>query len=53
MLNSALYRKTAMRRSVPYKLVAKRYWRTLLGTAGTWVSVACVCPGSKNALARC
>lgn len=36
MLNSELYVKTAMRRKVPYKLAFKRYWKTLIGTAGTW-----------------
>ncbi|SPO25744.1 related to GIT1 - Glycerophosphoinositol transporter also able to mediate low-affinity phosphate transport [Ustilago trichophora] len=36
VLNSSLYRKTAMRRKVPYKLAFKRYWKRLLGTAGVW-----------------
>ncbi|WVR05689.1 hypothetical protein IAU60_002713 [Kwoniella sp. DSM 27419] len=36
MMNSKLYRRNAIRRKVPYLLIARRYWRTLLGTAGTW-----------------
>lgn len=36
VLNSSLYRKTAMRKKVPYMLALKRYWPRLLGTAGVW-----------------
>ncbi|KAK8865745.1 hypothetical protein IAR55_000892 [Kwoniella newhampshirensis] len=36
MMNSKLYRRNAIRRSPPYGLIVKRYWKTLLGTAGTW-----------------
>lgn len=36
VLNSSLYRKTAMRKKVPYKLALKKYWPRLLGTAGVW-----------------
>ncbi|OAX44721.1 MFS general substrate transporter [Rhizopogon vinicolor AM-OR11-026] len=36
MLSSKLYRKGAIKRHVPYKLVFKRYWRELIGTCGAW-----------------
>lgn len=36
MLSSKLYRKGAIKSRVPYWLVAKRYWRTLIGTCGAW-----------------
>ncbi|WVQ81412.1 hypothetical protein IAT38_003536 [Cryptococcus sp. DSM 104549] len=36
MMNSKLYRRNALRKKTPYLLVFKRYWRTLIGTAGTW-----------------
>ncbi|GAC93404.1 potential glycerophosphoinositol permease [Pseudozyma hubeiensis SY62] len=36
VLNSSLYRKTAMRKQVPYKLALRKYWKRLLGTAGVW-----------------
>lgn len=36
MVNSTLYRRGAMRKSVPYWLVLKYYWRSLIGTCGTW-----------------
>ena len=36
MLNSQLYRRGAIRKQVPYLLVIKYYWKTLLGTCGTW-----------------
>jgi len=36
MLSSKLYRKGAIKRRVPYKLVFKRYWRELIGTCGAW-----------------
>ncbi|KAF7322437.1 MFS transporter [Mycena chlorophos] len=36
MLNSALYRKGAIQRDVPYLLIVRYYWRSLIGTAGAW-----------------
>ncbi|KAI9445252.1 major facilitator superfamily domain-containing protein [Lactarius indigo] len=36
MLSSKLYRKGAIKRRVPYQLVFKRYWKTLIGTSGAW-----------------
>ena len=36
MLNSVLYRRGAIKRSVPYKLVLRYYWKSLIGTAGAW-----------------
>ncbi|KAA1468145.1 MFS Git1p-like glycerophosphoinositol permease [Dentipellis sp. KUC8613] len=36
MLSSQLYRKSAIKRRVPYWLVFKRYWRPLIGTCGAW-----------------
>ncbi|ORX33756.1 major facilitator superfamily domain-containing protein [Kockovaella imperatae] len=39
MMNSKLYRRNALKKSTPvaiYGLVLKRYWKTLIGTAGTW-----------------
>lgn len=36
MQNPKLYRRNAIRRSPPYSLIIRRYWKTLLGTAGTW-----------------
>ncbi|KAK4688572.1 hypothetical protein P7C73_g1544, partial [Tremellales sp. Uapishka_1] len=36
MMNSKLYRKSAIRSNPPYGLILKKYWKTLLGTAGTW-----------------
>ncbi|GAA5934027.1 uncharacterized protein JCM15063_000535 [Sporobolomyces koalae] len=36
MLNSKLYRKGAIQRSVPYPLVIRYYWKSLIGTAGAW-----------------
>ncbi|KAG9314454.1 major facilitator superfamily domain-containing protein [Chiua virens] len=36
MLSSKLYRKGAIKRRVPYWLVVKHYWRTLIGTCGAW-----------------
>ncbi|KAI1824110.1 major facilitator superfamily domain-containing protein [Xylaria intraflava] len=36
MLHSKLYRRGAMKRRVPYWLIIKYYWRTLIGTCGTW-----------------
>ncbi|KAG6810806.1 hypothetical protein H0H92_010284 [Tricholoma furcatifolium] len=36
MVHSKLYRKNAIKRQVPYALVVKRYWRSLIGTCGAW-----------------
>lgn len=36
MLNSKLYRRGAIKRKVPYKLVVRYYWKTLIGTCGAW-----------------
>ncbi|KAJ7766893.1 MFS general substrate transporter [Mycena metata] len=36
MLNSALYRKGAIQKNVPYGLIVRYYWRSLIGTAGAW-----------------
>jgi len=36
MLSPKLYRQGAMKRRVPYGLVLKRYWRSLIGTCGAW-----------------
>jgi MFS family permease len=36
MLNSKLYRKGAITKSVPYGLVLKFYWKRLVGTCGAW-----------------
>jgi MFS family permease len=36
MLNSKLYRRGAIKKSVPYKLVGRYYWKSLIGTAGAW-----------------
>ena len=36
MLNSKLYRRGAIKRHVPYGLVLRFYWRTLIGTCGAW-----------------
>jgi hypothetical protein len=36
MMNPKLYRRNAIRRNPPYGLILKRYWKTLIGTAGTW-----------------
>jgi MFS family permease len=36
MLNSKLYRRGAIKRRVPYMLVLRYYWRTLIGTCGAW-----------------
>ncbi|KAF9472244.1 MFS Git1p-related glycerophosphoinositol permease [Pholiota conissans] len=36
MLTSTLYQKGAIKRHVPYWLVTKRYWKSLLGTCGAW-----------------
>ncbi|KAJ4865179.1 sugar transporter domain-containing protein [Trichoderma breve] len=36
MLNSKLYRKSAIQRNVPYGLAIRYYWKTLIGTCGAW-----------------
>ncbi|KAI0756683.1 MFS Git1p-like glycerophosphoinositol permease [Daedaleopsis nitida] len=36
MLTTQLFRKGAIKRRVPYWLVLKRYWKTLIGTCGAW-----------------
>ncbi|PYH93214.1 MFS general substrate transporter [Aspergillus ellipticus CBS 707.79] len=36
MLNSALYRRGAMKKHVPYGLVIRYYWKSLIGTCGAW-----------------
>ena len=36
MLNSKLYRRGAIRKQVPYLLVFRYYWKSLIGTCGTW-----------------
>ncbi|ORY57014.1 major facilitator superfamily domain-containing protein [Pseudomassariella vexata] len=36
MLNSKLYRRGAIKRNVPYGLVLRYYWKTLIGTCGAW-----------------
>lgn len=36
MVNSKLYRRGAIKRKVPYLLIARYYWRTLIGTTGAW-----------------
>ncbi|KAF9395730.1 hypothetical protein BGX21_009803, partial [Mortierella sp. AD011] len=34
--NSEIFKKNAMKKNVPYLLIFRRYWKRLLGTAGTW-----------------
>ena len=36
MLNSKLYRRGAIKRKVPYGLIVRYYWRSLIGTCGAW-----------------
>ncbi|KAK9320224.1 major facilitator superfamily domain-containing protein [Lipomyces orientalis] len=36
MATSYLYKKGAIRKNVPYLLVLKYYWKTLIGTCGAW-----------------
>ncbi|KAK8147034.1 Plasma membrane permease, mediates uptake of glycerophosphoinositol and glycerophosphocholine [Beauveria asiatica] len=36
MLNSKLYRRGAIKKRVPYLLVIRYYWKTLIGTCGAW-----------------
>lgn len=40
MLNSKLYRRGAIKKSVPYGLVLKYYWKDLIGTCGAWVRIS-------------
>lgn len=43
MLNSNLYRRGASKRRVPYFLVIKYYWKSLIGTCGAWFLYDFVC----------
>jgi len=36
MLNSKLYRRGAIKRRVPYLLILRYYWKSLIGTCGAW-----------------
>lgn len=36
MISSRLYRDSAIKNNVPYGLVIKYYWKTLIGTCGAW-----------------
>jgi MFS family permease len=36
MLNSVLYRRGAIKKNVPYSLVLRYYWKSLIGTCGAW-----------------
>ena len=36
MINSKLYRRGAIKKRVPYGLVIKYYWKSLIGTCGAW-----------------
>ncbi|KAJ3987519.1 MFS Git1p-like glycerophosphoinositol permease [Lentinula detonsa] len=36
MMSTILYKKGAIKRNVPYGLVAKRYWKSLIGTCFAW-----------------
>lgn len=36
IVNSQLYRRGAIRDHVPYLLVIRYYWKSLIGTCGTW-----------------
>lgn len=36
MINSKLYRRGAIKKSVPYGLVFRYYWKSLIGTCGAW-----------------
>lgn len=40
MLNSKLYRRNAIRHQVPYKLMLKRYWKTLMYVSGISLAIA-------------
>ena len=43
MLNSKLYRAGAIKKRVPYLLVLRYYWKSLIGTAGAWFLFDFVC----------
>lgn len=36
MVNSVLYRRGAIKKRVPYLLVLRYHWKTLIGTCGAW-----------------
>jgi len=36
MINSKLYRTSAIKKRVPYLLVIRKYWKRLIGTCGAW-----------------
>ncbi|KAJ5094578.1 Glycerophosphoinositol permease 1 [Penicillium angulare] len=36
MINSTLYRRGAIKKHVPYLLVLRYYWKSLIGTCGAW-----------------
>ncbi|KAG5928308.1 hypothetical protein E4U42_000850 [Claviceps africana] len=36
LVNSTQYKKHAMRRHIPYRLVLRRYWKPILGTSLSW-----------------
>ncbi|THH33504.1 hypothetical protein EUX98_g622 [Antrodiella citrinella] len=36
MVHPKLYRDSAIKRRVPYSLVIRRYWKSLIGTCGAW-----------------
>ncbi|KAI2629478.1 metabolite transport protein GIT1 [Xylaria nigripes] len=36
MVSSKLYKRGAIKKRVPYKLILKYYWKTLIGTCGSW-----------------
>lgn len=36
MLNSKLYRKSAIKKNVPYRIIIRYYWKNMIGTAGAW-----------------
>jgi hypothetical protein len=36
LVNSTQYRKHAMKQSIPYLLIIKRYWRPMVGTSLAW-----------------
>jgi MFS family permease len=36
MLNSSQFRKHAIRKQIPYSLVVRRYWKSMLGTGFAW-----------------
>ncbi|CAK7225838.1 Plasma membrane permease, mediates uptake of glycerophosphoinositol and glycerophosphocholine [Sporothrix curviconia] len=40
MLNSKLYRRGAIKHRVPYQLVLRYYWKTLIGTCFSWFGSA-------------